>query len=432
MNTIPMKLRSGKTKTLKAYADDPSLVILESKDDLTAFNSAKHDILNGKALLANQTTCNVFRFLEAGGIPIAFTKQLNETSFVAPYCDMIPYEVIVRREAHGSFLKRYPYLKKGHLFPKLVVEFFLKTTGQVWQETKLVADDPFIQFHDGKALLFRPDQPLNNQEPFLILDDFPLKNQPHLFNTISILAKKTFLMLEKAWQLAGGTLADFKVEFGIDLRGNLVLADVIDNDSWRVVQQGNYIDKQFYRDGGALDEVTKRYRHVCELTSRFAVPQQQLIIWRGSDKDDVEPFIKAFEHYCAPHIKITVITKSMHKDPVGCYQALSKTVQAIPDSVVIAFVGRSNGAGPTLSANTIVPVITVPYGWEKLPDDVWSSLRGPSNVPVMTVLEPHNAFFAALNILALRNPALYASLHVLQEERLKNIVELPDYYIPTV
>lgn len=425
------KFRSGKTKTIKPYtSDNPNLIILESKDDLTAFNKAKHDIVSGKAIWANQTTCNVFRFLSASGIPVAFTQQLDEKSFVAPYCQMIPYEVIVRRSAHGSYLKRHPYLKKGHVFPKLIVEFFLKTTDQLWQGTRLDADDPYIQFHEDYLALYKPNQPLDTQEPFLMVRDFPLKDQRHHFKAIADLAKKTFLLLEKAWHIAGGKLADFKVEFGFDAQGNLLLADVIDNDSWRVIQHGDYLDKQFYRDGGALDEVSKRYRYVCDLTARFTIPHQQLIIWRGSDKDDVAPFIKTFEKYCAPHVTITTVTQSMHKDPIGSYQTLAQLIQEVPDSVVIAFVGRSNGAGPTLSANTVVPVITVPYGWQQFPEDVWSSLRGPSNVPVMTVLDPHNAFFAALNILASHNPYLYAHLHLLQEGRLKNIVELPDYYIP--
>jgi phosphoribosylaminoimidazole carboxylase/phosphoribosylaminoimidazole-succinocarboxamide synthase len=61
-----------------------------------------------------------------------------------------------------------------------------------------------------------------------------------------------------------------------------------------------------------------------------------------------------------------------------------------------------------LAAHTSVPVITVPAGYRDFPEDVWSSLRAPSDVPVMTVLEPGNAVLAALQLLAARNPALYA------------------------
>ena len=51
------------------------------------------------------------------------------------------------------------------------------------------------------------------------------------------IARRTFLALEKAWQLEGGTLVDLKVEFGFDSKGHLLLADVIDNDSWRVADR---------------------------------------------------------------------------------------------------------------------------------------------------------------------------------------------------
>src|SRR4029078_7698460 len=74
------------------------------------------------------------------------------------------------------------------------------------------------------------------------------------------IARQAFLVLERAWALEGGTLVDFKVEFGFDAKGTLLLADVIDNDSWRVLEHGAYIDKQVYRDGGTLDTVAAKYR----------------------------------------------------------------------------------------------------------------------------------------------------------------------------
>ena len=81
----------------------------------------------------------------------------------------------------------------------------------------------------------------------------------------------------------GGTLVDLKVEFGYDTKGRLLLADVIDNDSWRVIEDGSYIDKQVYRDGGALDDVAAKYRRVAEITDRFQLPRQRIILWRGSE-----------------------------------------------------------------------------------------------------------------------------------------------------
>ena len=127
------------------------------------------------------------------------------------------------------------------------------------------------------------------------------------------IARDTFLVLEKAWQLEGGTLVDLKVEFGTDAKGKLLLADVIDNDSWRVLENGAYIDKQVYRDGGALDDVAAKYRRVAEITGRFQVPNQRIILWRGSDTDNTEPFTKALGDL---ERMMAVVTCSVHKEPV--------------------------------------------------------------------------------------------------------------------
>src|SRR5262249_49207950 len=161
-------------------------------------------------------------------------------------------------------LKRTPHFTKGQLFPKLIVEFFLKTKDKNWKGKPLVADDPLmaVSKDGGKIELFNPAKPIIGQEPFLTLAaaDAPSRpDQLKLYPEMSRIARHAFLVLEKAWQLEGGTLVDFKVEFGTDAKGNLLLADVIDNDSWRVLESGAYIDKQVYRDGGALSEVAAKY-----------------------------------------------------------------------------------------------------------------------------------------------------------------------------
>ena len=92
--------------------------------------------------------------------------------------------------------------------------------------------------------------------------------------------------------------------------------------------------------------------------------------------------------------------------------------------MVIAFIGRSNGAGPVLSAQSTVPVITVPASAKDFPEDVWSSLRAPSKTPVMTVLEPSNAVMAALQILSARNPRIYAKVRTDIESRAINTLAL--------
>ena len=135
------------------------------------------------------------------------------------------------------------------------------------------------------------------------------------------IARQAFLVLEKAWQLQGGTLVDLKVEFGYDTKGRLLLADVIDNDSWRVIEDGSYIDKQVYRDGGALDDVAAKYRRVAEITDRFQLPRQRIILWRGSESDKTDPFTAALGEL---KDLMTVVTCSVHKEPVnGRRHALS-------------------------------------------------------------------------------------------------------------
>ena len=416
----------GKTKKIHLVKGSSDRVTVVAKDDITAGDGAKHDIIPDKGRLATATTCNVFRLLKACGLPVAFVEQDSAISFVSPKCDMLPYEVVVRREAHGSYLKRNPHLSKGQLFPQALVEFYLKTKDRNWKGKPLIADDPFMQFaEDAKQMrLFNPAKPLQGQEPFLVLagsEVFGRDDEGQIFPEMRRIARQAFLVLEKAWQLEGGTLVDLKVEFGFDTKGGLLLADVIDNDSWRVLEGGSYIDKQVYRDGGALDDVVAKYRHVAEITSHFRVPRQRIVLWRGSEKDSPDAFLQALGEL---KDMMTVVTCSVHKEPVNAAGIFHRMMQEIPDSVVIAYIGRSNGAGPTLSAMSTVPVITVPASIKEFPDDLWSSLRAPSAVPVMTVLDPANAVLAALQILSGRNPRLYAKVRGEIENRTVNTIAL--------
>jgi phosphoribosylaminoimidazole carboxylase PurE protein len=276
----------------------------------------------------------------------------------------------------------------------------------------------------GRILLYHPAQPFPGQAPFLTLAEDEVFSHPgeagH-FAAMTCIARQTFLVLEKAWQLQGRRLVDMKVEFGLDPAGKLLLADVIDNDSWRVIEDGAYIDKQVYRDGGDLSEVVRKYQLVSQLTGAFQLPCQRVIVWAGSEKDDLSPVVDAVAAMSGGVVPAVTVACSVHKEPVRGMAELARLTQEVPDSVVIAMIGMSNGAGPTLAAATTVPVITIPAGYDKFPDDVWSSLRAPSKVPVMTVLNPGNAALAACNILALRNPALYAALRGEIESRAVNV-----------
>jgi len=437
-------LVEGKTKVVKDIPAMPGRFLVGSKNVITAGDGLKQDVIEGKAVFSTMTTCNVFHLLKACGIPVAFQEQVSPSHFITDAKEMLPYEVVVRREAHGSFLNRYPHLSKGHVFPKLILEFFAKTSGKKWKGNTIPMDDPLIKFVGGDVEFYLPHFTQEQKEesvktgckgylfgnkPFMTVHKwnfFTTDNEEKLLEQMGQIAKETFLILEKAWQLQGKRLVDFKVEFGLTDKGELRLADVINNDSWRLIgEDGSYEDKQVYRDGGNLNEVTRKYRQISELTNLFTIPKQQIIGWVGSEKDD-----KLFLHNtladtgCWSFVKEKMIVYSAHKEPVKADALLRDSIQAIPDSVVVALIGMSNGAGPTLSANCIVPVITSPANAKEFPDDIWSSLRMPSSVPVMTVLNPKNAVLAGLQILAMRNPGIYAKLRLKQEERFVNVVNI--------
>lgn len=275
-NAYPLgkRLNEGKTKIIHEVRDKPDLVLIIAKDDITAGDGAKHDVISGKAILATNTTCNVFELLRSQSLPVAYIECDNVNSFVAPKCTMLPYEVVVRAEAHGSYLKRNPHLEKGHPLPELVVEFFLKTSHRRWMGHRLVCDDPLMYYNSRSAVikLYDPSGPIDLKKPFLVLPEsevFSRKDEPTLFGKMRTIAERAFVILKQAWAREGGSLVDFKVEFGIDMYDELLLADVIDSDSWRVIKDETHIDKQWYRDGGTPEETLARYKHASEITDRF-------------------------------------------------------------------------------------------------------------------------------------------------------------------
>lgn len=267
------RIAEGKTKIIFEMDGQPGFVKVYSKDDITGGNGKRHDVVPGKGELATRTTCNVFRLLKERGVPVSFCTQTGPTEFVAEKCTMLPYEVVVRREAHGSYLKRYPKLKKGEKLPQLVVELFLKTTGRKWKHWDLPCDDPLMFLTCDGIDLYLPDVPLDKQEPFLSLaygDVFTQKNEHQCLRDMGLIACEVFITLEDEWAKHERRLVDFKVEFGLNAKGELKLSDVIDNDSWRIVFEEKYEDKQGFRDGDEIAKVMVNYRRVAELTDRFA------------------------------------------------------------------------------------------------------------------------------------------------------------------
>lgn len=419
MATSSLLVSEGKTKVVLPVEGDPMSCILRAKTAITAHDDPSlTQQIDSKPLDATATTCRVFELLRDAGLPVAYDRQISPTEFMAPLCTMVPLECIARRYAVGSYRKRFPQTPDGHRFHRLVMEFFLKTTGgNVRQmngevmELGLTVEDPLILTpKEGLWQLSHPKYPTWESQALIkrqIASNL-LVTQAVDMNLIEDLTRKAFLVLEKAWGMQGCKLYDFKIEFGVDGRGNLLIADVIDNDSWRLrTADGKEVSKQLFREGHPLAEVEQAYHVVAGLVQRFRLPKQALVFWRGSKDDE---FPEAIAKLNVPGVTVVDIPASAHKATHGALAKLEQTLTQYPEGgVIIASAGRSNGLGPVLAAHTMWPVVSVCPTMKEFPLDVWSSLRTPSDDPLCIVPEAGNALLAALNILGLSNPAAYAA-----------------------
>ncbi len=160
---------------------------------------------------------------------------------------MLPIEHVQRRLATGSYLKRHPEISEGTRFDPVLVETFLKDDAR----------------HD----------PQISQQDILNLH---LATPPEIEEMVE-LGRRVFAVLEYAWSTVDVTLVDLKIEFGRDTSGNLLVADVIDNDSWRLWPAGDktrMLDKQVYRNlknvtPQDLQGIADRYALVADLTGKL-------------------------------------------------------------------------------------------------------------------------------------------------------------------
>ncbi len=234
----------GKTKQVWRDPNDPRAVLLESKDDITANDGEGHELLTGKGVAATTTTCATFPILEEAGIPTHFLGQVDERTFRAHAVTMISIEIVMRRIAFGSFLKRHPDIEPKSRFEPVRVEFFKKDDDA---GDPLMIVDPIT----NRTLLFEPKRPMSDGTfigeeawpPFGLTIDRLLE--------LMRLGERTFLALERALASREIVLVDLKIECGMTDRGQIVVADVIDNDSWRIWPGGDenaMKDKQRFRD----------------------------------------------------------------------------------------------------------------------------------------------------------------------------------------
>jgi len=275
------KIGGGKTKII--WKINENAVEIESLSQVTAGDGARKEILENKDVIANNTTSNVFEYLEQHGIGSHFLRRMSSKSFRALICRMIPLEVVIRRIATGSYLKRNPEIKEGTVFETPVVEFYFKDDEPEDKSER----DPFVvapKSFEGAVNLYKPMISLHKPKAGKIGPDNFLRSMrsPCSYNDYALMeriARDVFLSLETGFknitELSDDlkelvkppfVFKDLKVEFG---KNNevLILADVIDNDSWRLEDSnGIELSKEGFRQGDDLETVKHNFEIVSKLT----------------------------------------------------------------------------------------------------------------------------------------------------------------------
>jgi len=288
------KIGEGKTKINFAVIDQPNLILMQYKNDITAFDDPAHTRqFASKAEASTITTCQVFQLLKGTGIPTAFVSQFSGSEILMKRCQMIALEVVARRFAVGSILKRQPEFirpegTRPYKFGEApLIEFFLKTNGGIFKDLqgrvildcldpKKGEEDPFIlDYQKNVWQLFHSKKPLSDPgaDLELIVAASQVLGPGTVEKTKTIVSTMhaVFLTLEKAWQRLGCHLIDLKVEFGFDTAtGEILVADTIDNDSWRLRDdQWRELSKESFRQGEPLAEVEEKYQLVAELAKKL-------------------------------------------------------------------------------------------------------------------------------------------------------------------
>ncbi len=229
-------LYEGKAKKLYT-TEDENLLISEFKDDLTAFNAQKKGSESGKGALNCTISTKLFKLLEDEGVKTHLIRQLDENHQLVKKVDIINIEVVVRNIATGSLTKRLG-IEDGKVLEPTLVEFYLKDDD---------LNDPIIC--DDHCLLLA------------LVDD--RKKLEFLKES----AKKINEILKDFFDKRDLILVDFKIEFGIDKDGEILLSDEISPDSCRFWDKYSKekLDKDRFREGigdvkVAYEEVLKRIK----------------------------------------------------------------------------------------------------------------------------------------------------------------------------
>jgi len=223
-------LYEGKAKRVYSTSNKDELII-EFKDDATAFDGQKRAVISGKGEANCAISSKIFELLTIEGIPNHYIKRLNDRDMLVKNVNIFPIEVIVRNRVAGSMARRLG-LEEGTLIEKSILEFCYKSD----------------ELHD----------PMINEDHILVLK---LATEEEL-SIIKSLSLKTNDVLIKFFKACNLDLIDMKFEFGKDKNGNIYLADEISPDTCRLWELGTTLswDKDRFRKD--LGQVEEAYREV--------------------------------------------------------------------------------------------------------------------------------------------------------------------------
>ena len=196
------QLYEGKAKKVFA-TDDPNLVIVDYKDDATAFNGLKKGSIAGKGVINNVMSNHMFQLLEKQGVPTHFVEQLSERETLVKKVSIVPLEVIIRNISAGSFAKRFG-VEEGIVFDEPTIEFSYKNDD---------LGDPLMNAYHAVALKAATREEIE---------------------TIKSMAFKVNEVMKQYFDSLNVILVDFKLEFGKTADGKIVLADEISPDTCRL------------------------------------------------------------------------------------------------------------------------------------------------------------------------------------------------------
>ena len=219
------QLYEGKAKKVFA-TDDANLVIVDYKDDATAFNGEKKGTITGKGVINNVMSNHMFQLLEQQGVPTHFVEQHSERETLVKKVSIVPLEVIIRNISAGSFAKRFG-VEEGIVFDEPTIEFSYKNDE---------LGDPLMNAYHAIALKAATREEIE---------------------TIKAMAFKVNEVMKQYFDTLNVILVDFKLEFGKTADGKIVLADEISPDTCRLWDKTTKekLDKdRFRRDMGGVEE----------------------------------------------------------------------------------------------------------------------------------------------------------------------------------